>query len=228
MDITFRCDRCSQNIVIDEAGAGLTVQCPECGQSLSVPKAAGFTAQSLAKEALPPTPSTDIPPMIPQSIPAAPVRTRGMSKAQIAVLLLGSRSHRWLRTACVLVVVGWAVWLISTGNSLSKRTQAEEDASRIKNSRTFTARFLRNAGGFLGLGSTWTVESSEDAENGFHSYAGGGYTIYVYPIPEAAVKGTGFVTGDRLTFRASFSGYERLERADGATIRVESWRPIEE
>lgn len=39
MDITFRCDRCSQHIVIDEAGAGLTVQCPECGQTLTVPQA---------------------------------------------------------------------------------------------------------------------------------------------------------------------------------------------
>jgi len=36
-DISFDCDHCGQNIVIEEAGAGLVVQCPKCGQSLSVP-----------------------------------------------------------------------------------------------------------------------------------------------------------------------------------------------
>jgi hypothetical protein len=39
MDITFACESCGQSMVIDEAGAGLTVQCPHCGQSLTVPKA---------------------------------------------------------------------------------------------------------------------------------------------------------------------------------------------
>jgi hypothetical protein len=34
--------------VIDEKGAGQLVDCPKCGQSLSVPKAAGFTVRSFA------------------------------------------------------------------------------------------------------------------------------------------------------------------------------------
>jgi Holliday junction resolvasome RuvABC ATP-dependent DNA helicase subunit len=37
MDITFNCDQCGQNIVIDEAGAGLATECPRCGQPLTVP-----------------------------------------------------------------------------------------------------------------------------------------------------------------------------------------------
>ena len=37
MDIEFNCDKCGQQIVIEEAGAGLTVQCPKCNQSLLVP-----------------------------------------------------------------------------------------------------------------------------------------------------------------------------------------------
>ena len=37
MDITFACESCGQNLVIDEAGAGLTIQCPKCGTSLEVP-----------------------------------------------------------------------------------------------------------------------------------------------------------------------------------------------
>jgi hypothetical protein len=37
MDITFACEKCGQQVVIDEAGAGIQVQCPECGQPLIVP-----------------------------------------------------------------------------------------------------------------------------------------------------------------------------------------------
>ncbi|MGD1020380.1 MAG: hypothetical protein ABSA12_13795 [Verrucomicrobiia bacterium] len=37
MDITFACESCGQNVVIDEAGAGLAMDCPKCGQSLTVP-----------------------------------------------------------------------------------------------------------------------------------------------------------------------------------------------
>jgi len=37
MDITFNCTSCGQHVVIDEAGAGLAVQCPGCGESITVP-----------------------------------------------------------------------------------------------------------------------------------------------------------------------------------------------
>ena len=30
MDISFHCDKCDQHILIDEAAAGLNVQCPKC------------------------------------------------------------------------------------------------------------------------------------------------------------------------------------------------------
>ena len=36
MDITFTC-KCGQEIVIDEAGAGITVDCPGCGKPVYVP-----------------------------------------------------------------------------------------------------------------------------------------------------------------------------------------------
>lgn len=39
MDVTFNCTTCGTHIVIDEAGAGMSVQCPKCGESLTVPKA---------------------------------------------------------------------------------------------------------------------------------------------------------------------------------------------
>lgn len=37
MDITFACEKCGQQVVIDEAGAGIQVPCPGCGQLLVVP-----------------------------------------------------------------------------------------------------------------------------------------------------------------------------------------------
>jgi cell division protein FtsB len=39
VDITFNCGWCGQQIAIDEAGAGASVQCPKCGKSLTVPSA---------------------------------------------------------------------------------------------------------------------------------------------------------------------------------------------
>jgi len=37
MDINFRCDKCGQNLEVDEAGAGMTVDCPKCGKPVYVP-----------------------------------------------------------------------------------------------------------------------------------------------------------------------------------------------
>jgi transcription elongation factor Elf1 len=37
MDITFNCDRCGQSLTIDEAGAGLVLQCPSCGKEITIP-----------------------------------------------------------------------------------------------------------------------------------------------------------------------------------------------
>lgn len=39
MDISFTCDKCGKNLVIDEAGAGITIDCPECGNAVYVPSA---------------------------------------------------------------------------------------------------------------------------------------------------------------------------------------------
>jgi len=37
MDITFNCNKCGQHLVVDEAGAGLSVPCPACGKEITVP-----------------------------------------------------------------------------------------------------------------------------------------------------------------------------------------------
>jgi DNA-directed RNA polymerase subunit M/transcription elongation factor TFIIS len=45
MDIEFSCNKCGQHIVIDEAGAGQTIQCPKCRRSLTVPAPSVDTEQ---------------------------------------------------------------------------------------------------------------------------------------------------------------------------------------
>jgi DNA-directed RNA polymerase subunit RPC12/RpoP len=37
MDITFACESCGQQIIVDESGAGLQVPCPRCGKEITIP-----------------------------------------------------------------------------------------------------------------------------------------------------------------------------------------------
>jgi DNA-directed RNA polymerase subunit RPC12/RpoP len=37
MDIVFTCDKCSQELSVDESAAGMEIECPSCGQRLNVP-----------------------------------------------------------------------------------------------------------------------------------------------------------------------------------------------
>jgi hypothetical protein len=39
MDITFSCENCGQELVVDESGAGTIVDCPRCGQNVWIPAA---------------------------------------------------------------------------------------------------------------------------------------------------------------------------------------------
>jgi SPP1 gp7 family putative phage head morphogenesis protein len=52
VDIKFNCTACGTHIAIDEAGAGLSVQCPTCGASLIVPENYSVCARGLLPEAL--------------------------------------------------------------------------------------------------------------------------------------------------------------------------------
>jgi len=63
MDISFYCFKCGQHILIDEAGAGLTVQCPNCSQGVVVP------APAIAPLQVVPTRSAEQPPpTLPKSV----------------------------------------------------------------------------------------------------------------------------------------------------------------
>ncbi len=76
MDIEFDCDKCGQHIVIDGAGAGVSVPCPKCQAQLMVPQAEPDSKNESVKQPSsghsppPPRPdSTATPPLFSQ--PAA-------------------------------------------------------------------------------------------------------------------------------------------------------------
>src|SRR5687768_13935489 len=37
MDIVFTCTKCSQELSVDDAAAGIEIECPSCGNRLTVP-----------------------------------------------------------------------------------------------------------------------------------------------------------------------------------------------
>lgn len=70
MDISFNCDKCGQHIVIDAAGAGMTVQCPKCQADVVVPQAqptpSKLTGPSKTPSVIPrPSDPTSLPPILP-------------------------------------------------------------------------------------------------------------------------------------------------------------------
>jgi uncharacterized repeat protein (TIGR03803 family) len=75
VDIALNCSKCGQHIVIDEAGAGLQVECPACGAALVVPRPEA--GQAHARQAVPPPP---IPPPLPSSV--SPPKTADFKKAE--------------------------------------------------------------------------------------------------------------------------------------------------
>jgi predicted Zn finger-like uncharacterized protein len=56
MDISFNCSSCGTHILIDEAGAGMSVQCPKCNRLLTVPTASAVDSPAI------PVPSSPVAP----------------------------------------------------------------------------------------------------------------------------------------------------------------------
>jgi hypothetical protein len=52
-DIRFSCSKCDHHMVIDEAGAGMAVTCPECGHSTTVPKLSEASAEGASGDSTP-------------------------------------------------------------------------------------------------------------------------------------------------------------------------------
>ena len=77
MDISFTCDKCGKKLVVDEAGAGITIDCPGCGKPIYVPSSSPPSRQDTperveVKSAKPkspfiPAPVTSKYPLVPPS-----------------------------------------------------------------------------------------------------------------------------------------------------------------
>ena len=59
MDILFSCPECQQHVVIDAAGAGLLVDCPNCSREVRVPGPADLKSSSDTKPANGPRPDKE-------------------------------------------------------------------------------------------------------------------------------------------------------------------------
>jgi len=64
-DIFFNCGACGKDLVVDEAGAGLTVNCPVCNADIIIPPQSEPPPQ--------PSPSTKECPFCKNKIPAAAI-----------------------------------------------------------------------------------------------------------------------------------------------------------
>ena len=56
MDIVFNCPNCDQELAVDHTGAGTQIECPACGQHITIPAGGKVTTGSL-----PPMPPAPLP-----------------------------------------------------------------------------------------------------------------------------------------------------------------------
>ena len=47
MDIVFNCPNCDQELAVDQTGAGTQIECPACGENITIPSAGKVTTGSL-------------------------------------------------------------------------------------------------------------------------------------------------------------------------------------
>ncbi len=38
MDVIFNCPKCDQELAVDSSGAGSEINCPSCGQAITIPE----------------------------------------------------------------------------------------------------------------------------------------------------------------------------------------------
>lgn len=55
MDIIFNCPNCDQELAVDQSGAGSEIECPSCGETITIP-AAGGGGGKVTTGSLPSTP----------------------------------------------------------------------------------------------------------------------------------------------------------------------------
>jgi TPR repeat protein/DNA-directed RNA polymerase subunit RPC12/RpoP len=68
-DIKFSCNHCGQNLEVEIAGAGMQIECPECGAQLVIPESESPTSTESVTDASPPLPPPQQPVESPQPTP---------------------------------------------------------------------------------------------------------------------------------------------------------------
>src|SRR5215469_4876507 len=80
MDIRFNCPRCGQNLTVEERGAGMLVNCPNCQKQIEIPRPTAplnISPPSGPEKPEPPPPLPSQPPPVPsQFIPSTPLPTQ--------------------------------------------------------------------------------------------------------------------------------------------------------
>lgn len=57
MDIVFNCPNCDQELAVDQSGAGTQIECPSCGETITIPPGPGKVTTSSLPVTPPSTPS---------------------------------------------------------------------------------------------------------------------------------------------------------------------------
>lgn len=57
MDIVFNCPNCDQELAVDQAGAGSQIECPACGETITIPAGSGKVTTGSIPAAPPSAPS---------------------------------------------------------------------------------------------------------------------------------------------------------------------------
>ena len=55
MDIVFNCPNCDQELAVDQSGAGSQIDCPSCGETITIPAASGTGKVTTGSLPAPPT-----------------------------------------------------------------------------------------------------------------------------------------------------------------------------
>src|ERR1019366_8479204 len=112
MDITFSCSHCGQTVVIDEAGAGMSLDCPQCSKPVYVP-----TKPRSVHEPVKQTP-IEQPPLGSRTSPSAPITLSGHDLALTAgeLVILQKRHHGVVIVLPLIMplVVGVGIVLVNT------------------------------------------------------------------------------------------------------------------
>ncbi len=78
MDVIFNCPKCEQELAVDSTGAGTTIDCPSCGESIVIPEPEAVVAR-------PGVPSDGIPTTAPrvEVHPINPIATSAAAKVEM-------------------------------------------------------------------------------------------------------------------------------------------------